>query len=98
MNRDGLWSRRKFSKAAVSAQLLFGSGLLKVAIGCSPGDDTKTALKDESNRQILKLVMDEIIPGIELMPAASEIGGIEYIFRVFNEYPDIKTPFMQIID
>lgn len=91
------WSRRKFSKAAVSAQLLFGSGLMNIAIGCSPRDNAKIDLNDESNRQILKLVMDEIIPASDTMPSASDIGGIEYIYSVFEEFTEIKTPFIQIL-
>ena len=96
MKNHNLWSRRKFSKAAVSAQLLFGSGLMNIAVGCTR-NETTTALSNESNRTILKFVMDEIIPGTDTMPAASEIGGIEYIFKVLNKYHDIKPSFMQIL-
>ena len=95
MENTNLWSRRKFSKAALSFQVLIASGILNIPIACSPKGDTRVL--GLSLQKLLKLVMDEIIPSSDNMPAASEIGGIEYILNVLNEYPDLLVGFKQLL-
>ncbi len=40
-------------------------------------------------RELLRAVMDEIIPAGDNMPAASEVGGVEYLDRLARENRDI---------
>jgi hypothetical protein len=40
--------------------------------------------------ETLRAAMDEIIPAAEDMPAASEVGGVEYLDRVARKEPEVK--------
>lgn len=101
MLQESLWSRRKFSKAMVSLQLLVGSGAL-ILPACSPDTKQSTDKPNDSfdgdRKDILRLAMDEIIPKSEKMPSASEVGGVDYILGVFEEYTDLLPAFNQVLD
>ncbi len=45
---------------------------------------------DPHTRHLLQAAMDEIIPAGDGMPAASEVGGINYLDRLMSRSPDIK--------
>ncbi len=94
MTNPNLWTRRKFSKAALSAQALLSMGLLNFT-ACTPGNDRE--LPQTSLKEILVKALDTIIPSTETMPAASELGGVDYIYSVLADYEDLKTPFQQIL-
>ncbi len=93
-----LWSRRKFSKAAFSLQVLIASGTLNLLTGCITGETSKNGkIINSSQERLLQLVMDEIIPKSDKMPSASDVGGMDYILSVFTEYPDLVEGFIQIL-
>ena len=85
------WSRRKFSKAIISAQLLIASGALALPLSCL---DEKTTfdILDKESLNTLKKVMDELIPASNKMPSASSVG-FDYIMNILNELPEIKSLF-----
>lgn len=88
MNPDkSKWSRREFSKAIISAQLLIASGALAIPLSC-----IEEKPKSQNFDDVLKLIMDELIPDSEKMPAASKIG-FDYLQEVLNDMPDIKSLF-----
>jgi hypothetical protein len=64
------WSRREFLAAGAAAPL--------IAI------ETRAAAAafDEREHAMLRAAMDEIIPAVDGMPAASDIGGVAYLERV----------------
>ena len=93
-----MWSRRKFSKAALSLQVLAGAGALNIATACAPQDDSKDgAVLESSLQKILKMAMDEIIPKSKEMPSASEVGGVEYILGILEENPDLISAFEHVL-
>ena len=98
MKTDQSWSRRRFSKAVVSAQLLLASGALTLPLSCAK---TKKPLNksilDNSQQETLKLAMDEIIPANEKMPSASQVGGVTYILEILEELPDLTPLFEAFI-
>jgi len=93
------WSRRRFTKAVISAQALIASGALILPLACKETEKTegKSAL-DSSQQNTLGFAMDEIIPANEKMPSASEIGGVSYVIKILEELPDLSPLFISLID
>lgn len=98
MKNDQSWSRRKFSKAVISAQLLLASGTLSLPLSCLDDKSSKpNNLLPDSDLKTLKFAMDRIIPSNGKMPSASEVGGAEYILKLLDELPDIKSLFIHLL-
>lgn len=97
MNNHNKWSRRKFCKAVISAQLLLASGLLTLPTGCVRDNKNKDQPLDDAMIETLKIAMDEIIPSNEKMPSASEIGSVDYVFEILEELPDLTTLFETLV-
>ncbi|HMB64820.1 MAG TPA: gluconate 2-dehydrogenase subunit 3 family protein [Eudoraea sp.] len=98
MAEVNLWSRRKFSKAVISLQALVAAGALNIPIACSTKEGRRGGkILSPSLEKLLQLAMDEIIPCTDKMPAASEVQGVQYIFGVLEEYPDLIDGFIQIL-
>ena len=93
--KDGnTWSRRQFSKAVISAQLLLASGVLSLPLACA--DDRKLKSKTlltYSENDTLKFAMDEIIPANDTMPSASEVGGVSYVLTILEELSELIPLF-----
>ena len=83
-------SRRKFLQTGLAASLSVGSG----AIGGSsiaPAGKPKSKLSDPTpsgQRDLLRAVIDEIIPAGNGMPAASKAGVLPYLERLADQNPD----------
>lgn len=90
------WSRRQFSKAVISAQLLLASGILTLPMACA--DDKKpTTLFTESEADTLKHAMDEIIPANERMLSASQAGVLAYVLNILEELPELVPLFQEAL-
>lgn len=98
MKTDQTWSRRRFSKAVVSAQLLLASGALSLPLSClekrNPDSD---ALLSSSELETLKFAMDGIIPSNTKMPSVSQVGGIDYILKILEELPELQPLFSHML-
>ncbi len=97
MSKSNLWSRRKFSKAIWSLQMLASSGLLKVTSSCKNDSKNKEVIENPVDHPILKLAMDEIIPNTHGLPSASEAGGLGYINSIFQEYPELSQSLLELL-
>lgn len=98
MNKNK-WSRRNFSKAIISAQLLIASGFLTLPLACGKSkNDEDNFVLDDSQQETLKWVMDEIIPANEKMPSASKIGSVNYVLSILKELPELSPLFIGITD
>ena len=93
------WSRRKFTKAVISAQALLASGVLTLPMACAESNKSEgdTPL-DNSQQKTLKFAMDEIIPANDKMPSASKAGGVNYILKIVEELPDLSPLFISLTD
>lgn len=93
------WSRRRFTKAVISAQALIASGALTIPLACveTKKNKGKSAL-DSSQQETLRFAMDEIIPANEKMPSASDIGSVAYVLSIIKELPDLSPLFQSLID
>ena len=93
------WSRRKFSKAVISAQLLITSGAITIPLSCAKTRKSEDgALLDSIERQILEAAMDEIIPGNDKMPSASHMGSVAYVLKIVEELPDFLPLFKNLAE
>lgn len=92
--KNNNWSRRRFTKAILSAQALIASGVLTLPASCLPTPESPFTA---SEKEVLKLVMDEIIPANKIMPSASTAGGIDYIITILKELPELTPLFKNAI-
>jgi hypothetical protein len=80
-----IWSRRKFIEAGVLGSIAMG-GTAAAGISSVPNKKTEqnhaAAVPESNKRNLLTAVMDEIIPAADGMPAASEVGGLNYIEKL----------------
>jgi len=93
------WSRRSFSKAIISAQLLLVSGTLTLPLACAKTKKSESDSDlDVAQQKTLQFAMDEIIPANEKMPSASEIGSVAYVLKIILELPDLSPLFQSLTD
>ena len=91
------WSRRKFTKAVISAQALLASGVLTLPLACAEAKKTEGDFPlDNSQQETLKFAMDEIIPANDKMPSASKVGGVSYVLKIVEELPDLSPLFKSL--
>lgn len=97
MNKE--WSRRRFTKAVISAQVLITSGVLTLPLAC---DETKNiegkSELNSSQQTTLRFAMDEIIPANDTMPSASAIGSVDYVLNIIKDLPDLHPLFQSLTD
>ena len=90
------WSRRRFTKAIVSAQALIASGVLMLPTACNEEKNIENILLPEE-QDILKITMDELIPSNGTMPSASEVGGVDYVLGILKELKELTPLFKEAI-
>jgi len=81
------WSRRKFLEAGVAGSIVVGraakAGLSFVQEeGRTREPLSAAAALGAREQKLLLSVMDEIVPAGDGMPAASEVGGLDYLNRL----------------
>lgn len=89
------WTRRKFLESTLKSSIVaggvFGAGAIAQAEARAGHPAEQDAgVPDAEQRKLLRAAMDEIIPAGDGMPAASEVGGVEYLARIARENPQIK--------
>lgn len=93
------WSRRRFTKAIISAQALMASGALMLPLACVESKNIENDFSlDNSQQETLKYAMDEIIPANEKMPSASKTGSVNYVLNILKELPELAPLFLGITD
>ena len=50
---------------------------------------------DETARKSLQVAMDEIIPAVNGMPSASDIGGVEYLDRLARQNSEMRSDLLK---
>jgi hypothetical protein len=89
------WTRRRFLETSLKGSMLAGgsvaAGVTRPA-GMSCGERPASGPSGLNARQqeLLRVTMDEILPASDGMPAASEVGGVEYLDRIARENPKIR--------
>ena len=98
------WSRRRFTKAVISAQALIASGVLALPLSCK--EESKSESSRSSNtvglttaeQQTLELAMALVIPAQGKMPSAAEAGGLDYVLNILEELPDLRPLFLGLVE
>jgi hypothetical protein len=96
MTRSHKFTRRRFLETALAGPAVVGA-----AAEATKGQARKppvSAALDSPQRESLRAAMDEIIPASDGMPAASAVGGIEYLERVSRQDASIKADLEQALD
>lgn len=98
------WSRRRFTKAVISAQALIASGVLALPLSCK--EESKSESSGSSNasglttaeQKTLELAMALVIPAQGKMPSAAEAGGLDYVLNILEELPDLGPLFLGLVE
>ena len=92
-------TRRKFLETGLKGSLVIGSGgvvpgLAQAEVSPNPPKrDLLVSGFSQHDHGVLGAAMDEIIPATDGMPAASEVGGVEYLVHLFGQISDLKMTF-----
>ena len=92
------WTRRKFLQTSLGSSLAVGAGAALGGTTTMRAEEMKQKTAGElsaAQRATLRAAMDEIIPAVEDMPAASAVGGVEYVARVAREDKAIRQAIGQ---
>lgn len=88
------WTRRRFLATGVTSSLVVGSGAVSgvsaSAFAAIGKVGAPLAPLSSAETETLKGAMDEIIPAADGMPAASAVGGVEYLVRLSSQIPSIR--------
>lgn len=89
------WTRRRFLQTGLKGSMIVGGRAVAAGSSATAGAPaTGRAASpglDRRQREVLRAAMDEIIPAGDGMPAASEVGGVDYLDRLAGENPGIKN-------
>jgi hypothetical protein len=89
-------SRRRFLETTLAS-----SAALNVAASAvrSPTPERPASVGlDSKKRESLRAAMDQIIPAGDGMPAASEVGGLDYLERLSAAEPQIRADLETALD
>lgn len=93
------WTRRKFLQTGLVGSLAVGarSALNTGAAALATEQKSKVAAHGLSatHRATLRAAMDEIVPAVDDMPAASAVGGIEYVSRISREDAALRKSIVE---
>ncbi len=89
------WTRRRFLETGLRSSILVGSSAVTVFVpeklrASSQVQQPSAQAFDPPTRELFRAAMDEIIPAGDGMPAASEVGGVEYLDRLAGQSPEVK--------
>jgi hypothetical protein len=89
------WTRRKFMEAGLAGSVIAGSGVMGQLPELRPmttkaANGTPASELTAEEWETLSSVMDEIIPHSDSMPAASEVGGVEYLQKLCRSLPGLS--------
>jgi hypothetical protein len=89
------WTRRRFLETSLKGSIVVGSGVdagaMPATRAVAPNTSPPVSGLTPAQRELLHAVMDQIIPAADGMPAASEVGGVEYLARLAPQTADIKA-------
>jgi hypothetical protein len=90
------WTRRRFLETGLKGSIAVGSGVATGTLrATAPAAQRQTRLPvsglAQAERDLLRVVMDQIIPAGDGMPAASAVGGVDYLDRLARQASDIRA-------
>lgn len=94
------WTRRQFLETSLDSSIVIGGGALAGAVPKCAQAQAKSLTHpgfDQHERAVLRAAMDEIIPAAEGMPAASEVGAVQYLDRIVRQTPSLMREFARVL-
>jgi Gluconate 2-dehydrogenase subunit 3 len=90
------FTRRRFLGTTLAGSLAVGAA----ATGkrSQAASEPASSALDPGQRESLRTAMDEMIPASDGMPAASQVGSLQYLERVGREEPQIAADLKQALD
>jgi hypothetical protein len=88
------WTRRRFLETGLKGSIVVGSGVRAAPMQATTFAATpKTPVSGltPAERELLRAAMDQIIPPGDGMPAASAVGGVDYLDRLARQAPDLRA-------
>lgn len=82
-----MWTRRRFIETSILSQIAISSGVLSQLYSCAP-DDRSAKVLNPALQKTLKAALDVIIPAGDNMPSASDVGGLNYLLKLLEKFPD----------
>lgn len=94
------WTRRKFLEGGLKGSIAIRAGgvaaaPVAAAAGPAPQTSKRAIVPPLQTRELLRAAMDEIVPASDGMPAASEVGCLEYFDKLFRSTPALQRRFEQ---
>jgi hypothetical protein len=96
------WSRRKFLETGVVGAITV-TGVRATSLfsaqegGSQPPKIAKNSF-GKRHRDLLRVSIDEIIPAADGMPAASEVGGVDYLGHLAGENQQVARELSESLD
>jgi hypothetical protein len=89
------FTRRELLETGIAGSIAIGvgDGLIKLSTPLNYRVPSAVAAPEREESARLRLVMDEIIPATDSMPAASEVGGVDYLTRLMSSDREIAEKF-----
>jgi hypothetical protein len=84
------WTRRRFLETGLKGSIVVGSGV-RAATTFAVTPKTPVSGLAQAERELLRAAMDQIIPAGDGMPAASAVGGVDYLDRLARQAPDLRA-------
>jgi hypothetical protein len=90
------WTRRRFLETGLKGSIAVGSGVaagtLRATASAAEGH-TRLPVSGlpQAERELLRAAMDQIIPAGDGMPAASAVGGLDYLDHLSSQDSDIRA-------
>jgi len=86
------FTRRQLIETGIVGSIAIGVGgdLVKLSTPLNYRVPSTVAASETEESARLRLVMDEMIPAADSMPAASEVGGVDYLTRLMSSNREIS--------
>jgi len=93
MNRR--WTRRRFLETGLKGSIVAGgvtaARMQAMTLAAKQNPSPPVSGLGRAEQDILRAAMDQIIPAGDGMPAASAVGGVEYLNRLSSQHSDIRA-------
>ena len=90
------WTRRRFLETGLKGSIVVGSSVAAATVPAATLAATQKTSPlvsglGQAERELLRAAMDHMVPAGDGMPAASAVGGVDYLDRLARQASDIKA-------
>jgi hypothetical protein len=89
------WTRRRFLETGLKGSIVVGSSVAATVQATTLAATQKTSPPvsglGQAQRELLRAAMDHIVPASDGMPAASTVGGVDYLDRLASQASKVRA-------